>query len=91
MGEKDGKRLPSAVRCSREGAWVGVSKGQRVGQRERRHSFGGGVMEAVEFFDAVKDALRETESSTPIGCDFFISDMEELFEEWKQGSKERKR
>ncbi|KKM19211.1 hypothetical protein LCGC14_1657940 [marine sediment metagenome] len=41
-------------------------------------------MEPLEFFDAVRDALGQTESTDPTGCDYFIADMEKLFEEWKE-------
>ena len=41
-------------------------------------------MEPEEFFDAVKDSLGRTDSSDPSECEFFISDMEDLFEEWEE-------
>ncbi len=49
-------------------------------------------MKVKEFFDAVRDALGQTESGNdPIGCDYFISDMEKLFEEWEEESKHLER
>lgn len=48
-------------------------------------------MEPEEFFEAVKDALGQTESNDPIGCDYFISDMEKLFDDWERESKHLER
>jgi len=42
-------------------------------------------MTVREFFNRVKKSLEETESySDPAGAEFFISDMDELFEEWEE-------
>lgn len=41
------------------------------------------IMNATEFFEAVEEAAKNTKSSNPAGCDYFISDMEKLFEEWE--------
>jgi len=48
-------------------------------------------VEPYEFFEAVKDVLGKTEGHDPMGCDFFISDMETLFEEWEEKSKHLER
>lgn len=41
------------------------------------------LMETREFFQRVRDSLEVTEGNDRVGADFFISDMEQLFEEWR--------
>ncbi len=44
-------------------------------------------MEANEFFERVEKLLKETKGNDPIGVGFFISDMDELFNEWYEGDR----
>lgn len=50
-------------------------------------------MEPIEFKDKVKIAVDSCLGSYPdaVGCDFFISDMEELFEQWENESQHLER
>ncbi len=41
-------------------------------------------MNAEEFFERVESSLGETKCRDPSGCDYFISDMDELFDDWNE-------
>ena len=48
-------------------------------------------MEPKEFFEEVEKSLRGTKGNDPIGVDYFIQDMDELFEKWhEEDNHERK-
>ena len=47
-------------------------------------------MTAEDFFAEVEEALGKTKGSDDMGCAYFISDMEKLFEEWESEDHEYK-
>ena len=48
-------------------------------------------MKPEEFWDKVKDLVTQFLGYNPVGVDFFVSDMEELFEEWEEKSQHLER
>ncbi len=41
-------------------------------------------MEPKEFFAKVETSLGETKGDDPIGVDYFIQDIEEFIEKWRE-------
>jgi len=41
-------------------------------------------MDPKDFFEKVEKSLRGTKGDDPIGVDYFITDIEELIEQWQE-------
>ena len=44
-------------------------------------------MEAQEFFGEVESILAKTRGSDSVGVEYFISDLDELIEQWEEEKK----